>query len=921
MAYIGRDIEQGLFTKQTFTADSSTTVFTLSHAVVSANNLLVSVGGVIQEPDSAYTASGTVLTFTGIPTTGDLIWVVYLGKSGSSATTRGAIVKQTGVGDGTTTPITLSTSAVNSASIIVTLNGVVQVPDTDFVASGTTLTFTTAPSAALAILVYFLSGKARLGKPAAGSVTAATLASSGTLPAVNGSALTGVLSHADLNVLRTNIALAGFNRSTDHATTVLGMPSGFIDQFQDQTGVDDPSSTYETYGVTSVGHSKTMTRSSGGWAVGGAYTIRNLIPSSQIAKSGSRVTVTVQSGTSIGEYIKVYIGHASVGGNAWDFDGQQKQVFFSGSASVEVPAGQNSVVSDQLVFDLDSTKDLIVSFQTSADTSKDDYTDSVGQAAHVGVGYSYYYIQTTDTVGDTAPSSYFTTTTHNVGIIGIGVEGKYYINQIDTVNTTDSLPDMTANNSPSGTALASTENAASNAAWIAMSNDSANSWVTTTPNTTGFLQFGFNNGQTAKIIKKYIIEGQTGQPTRAPRDWTFKGSNDGTTFTTLDTQTNQYFSSGERKTYNNFTNTTSYVFYRLDITANNGSTSVSIQEFELYEADTYYNMTIISETSTASASPDNAHIALFNEEVDALTLDTDIMAWASRSKQTFTATNASNVLNTTAHGLSNGDRVMLTGSTQVAGNMIPVMGSLTSPSGTVSANGELSGNEAWRAFDSNTSGTLWNVNTNTGYLQFAFNNGLTAKVIAAYDLWNFTTAAAPVNWTIQASNTGAFGGEQVTLHTVTGASWGTANELKQYTFSNTTSYIFYRMNITLNGGGADTAIASLQLIVANEYSNLPTGLTSEPVYYVVNKTTNTFKVSLTSGGAAVALTDDGTETHSVRVVTKASLVDRGDFETGKATLSALVDISGQPTDTDMSLIVQTKNNKETKLHGMSMQYT
>jgi hypothetical protein len=103
--------------------------------------------------------------------------------------------------------------------------------------------------------------------------------------------------------------------------------------------------------------------------------------------------------------------------------------------------------------------------------------------------------------------------------------------------------------------------------------------------------------------------------------------------------------------------------------------------------------------------------------------------------------------------------------------------------------------------------------------------------------------------------------------------------------------------------------------------SLPIGLSRETVYYVVNKTTNTFKVSLTSGGAAVALTDDGTGTNSVRVVTKAALVDRGDFETGKATLSALVDISGQPTDTDMSLIVQTKNNKGTKLHGMSMQYT
>jgi hypothetical protein len=99
------------------------------------------------------------------------------------------------------------------------------------------------------------------------------------------------------------------------------------------------------------------------------------------------------------------------------------------------------------------------------------------------------------------------------------------------------------------------------------------------------------------------------------------------------------------------------------------------------------------------------------------------------------------------------------------------------------------------------------------------------------------------------------------------------------------------------------------------------GLSRETVYYVVNKTTNTFQVSATSGGSAVAFTDDVTGTHSVRVVTKAALVDRGDFETGKATLSALVDISGQPTDTDMSLIVQTKNNKGTKLHGMSMQYT
>jgi hypothetical protein len=253
---------------------------------------------------------------------------------------------------------------------------------------------------------------------------------------------------------------------------------------------------------------------------------------------------------------------------------------------------------------------------------------------------------------------------------------------------------------------------------------------------------------------------------------------------------------------------------------------------------------------------------MFNEPVDSVTVNTDIMAWVSRSSKTITATNASNVLNATAHGLSNGDRVILSSTFVNTGNKVPHMRSSTVPSGTVSANGEIAGYEAWRAFDGRFTGytMLWNVNTTTGYLQYAFNNGLSAQAITGYDLWNFTTAAAPINWTIQASNTGSFGGEQVTLHTVTGASWATFNELKQYTFSNTTPYIFYRMNITVNGGGADIAVAGLQYIVGTAYSTLPVGLSTDTSYHVVNKTANTFQVAATNGGAAVAFTTDGTGT-------------------------------------------------------------
>jgi len=67
----------------------------------------------------------------------------------------GNIAKQTGTGDGSdTTPIAaLTYTAPSNESILVFLDGVCQVPGTDFTAVSTTLTFTTAPANGVAILV------------------------------------------------------------------------------------------------------------------------------------------------------------------------------------------------------------------------------------------------------------------------------------------------------------------------------------------------------------------------------------------------------------------------------------------------------------------------------------------------------------------------------------------------------------------------------------------------------------------------------------------------------------------------------------------------------------------------------------------------------------------------------------------------
>ena len=84
----------------------------------------------------------------------------------------GNIAKQTGTGDGSdTTPIAALTYTVPSnESILVFLDGVAQVPGTDFTATGITLTFTTAPASGVAILVMFLGRSLDIGTPGANTV-------------------------------------------------------------------------------------------------------------------------------------------------------------------------------------------------------------------------------------------------------------------------------------------------------------------------------------------------------------------------------------------------------------------------------------------------------------------------------------------------------------------------------------------------------------------------------------------------------------------------------------------------------------------------------------------------------------------------------------------------------------------------------
>lgn len=84
------------------------------------------------------------------------------------------------------------------------------------------------------------------------------------------------------------------------------------------------------------------------------------------------------------------------------------------------------------------------------------------------------------------------------------------------------------------------------------------------------------------IATSYSVTSANDFPARDPKNWSLQGSNNGTSWTTLDTRTGQTFASRFlTKTYT-FSNTTAYSYYRLNVTANNGGAELQIAEIGLY---------------------------------------------------------------------------------------------------------------------------------------------------------------------------------------------------------------------------------------------------------------------------------------------------------------------------------------------------
>lgn len=224
MGYVGRTPAYGYFERQVESGDGSTTQFNLDYPVASPNQLLVSVDGIIQEPDYSYSTTVSSgqgkINFSEAPDSSSRIFIIYTGRQLLTATpnTASSYIDEFN-GDGSTTAFTLTRtpSSTDGSNFIVYIDNVYQREGGSyaFTVSGSTITFTSAPSSGTNnIQVYQLATANAVATVTDGAVTTAKLANgSVTLAKLASDASSGLITEIDQWCLTSSYSHSGSGAS------------------------------------------------------------------------------------------------------------------------------------------------------------------------------------------------------------------------------------------------------------------------------------------------------------------------------------------------------------------------------------------------------------------------------------------------------------------------------------------------------------------------------------------------------------------------------------------------------------------------------------------------------------------------------------------------------------------------------------
>lgn len=130
-------------------------------------------------------------------------------------------------------------------------------------------------------------------------------------------------------------------------------------------------------------------------------------------------------------------------------------------------------------------------------------------------------------------------------------------------------------------------------------------------------------------------------------------------------------------------------------------------------------------------------------------------------------------------------------------NAVPTMTSNTLPSGLVTYSSQQGTNNAWKAFDRNTSSFWETSQQQTCWIAYEFT---VQKIIYTYTITSFSSAYNPRSFTFEGSNDGI---NWTILDTRINQSW-VENSKKTFTIQNTNPYKSYKINVSQTGNSGAT---------------------------------------------------------------------------------------------------------------------
>lgn len=343
-------------------------------------------------------------------------------------------------------------------------------------------------------------------------------------------------------------------------------------------------------------------------------------------------------------------------------------------------------------------------------------------------------------------------------------------------------------------------------------------------------------------VNQYAITSANDFAERDPKSWNLQASDDGRTWTTLDTQTGQTFTARfQTKTYS-LSNTTHYLYYRLNITANNGAGAIQLSEWKLtgsiggpasgpsgltatlqpgYKVGLSWSDNATNETGYRIESSLDAVTFLPRATVGA-----NVTSYTDSSLSTGTSfVYRVRAVNATGASVSDTSDVVTTTTASTGADITNFTNDVvTDQYSTTGAEG------IDKVVDNNTYSKYlaWAPVT---WIRYYLPGGAVAK---AYSITaaNDAVERDPKNWVFQGSNNGT---TWTDLQVQTNQLFTTRFKKRTYVLSNTTSYQYYRLNITANNGAAITQLAELEIFgtgtgtVDSSAPAAPTGFTTQTV--------------------------------------------------------------------------------------------